>query len=95
MSSLTIDKKLNQYDNATICAEVIDRAPCSNDITSTYHNVVMSDDMKHTNFNLVVNDPFSIYDPPKTWPIYDMKLDHQILEMLTLAPLYSVPNHNE
>uniref|UniRef100_A0A915KT80 Uncharacterized protein n=1 Tax=Romanomermis culicivorax TaxID=13658 RepID=A0A915KT80_ROMCU len=57
--------------------------------------MVMSDEMKQTNFNLVVNDPFSAYSPPKTWPIYEMKFDHQIAEMPALMPLYSVPNHNE
>uniref|UniRef100_A0A915J2K8 Uncharacterized protein n=1 Tax=Romanomermis culicivorax TaxID=13658 RepID=A0A915J2K8_ROMCU len=84
-SSLTDDGKLEPYDNANICTEVIDRALRSNDIPSIHHtvgapmsllflfkidqNMVMSDEMKQTNFNLVMNDPFSTYGPPETWPI--------------------------
>uniref|UniRef100_A0A915HPF6 Uncharacterized protein n=1 Tax=Romanomermis culicivorax TaxID=13658 RepID=A0A915HPF6_ROMCU len=111
MSTLTDEEIIELYDNATICAEVIDKALRSNDITHIHHvigapmsllfiseidqNMVMSDNMKQTNFNLVVNDPFSMYGPPETWPIYKIKSDHQISEMLALAPLYSVPNHNK
>uniref|UniRef100_A0A915KKY2 Uncharacterized protein n=1 Tax=Romanomermis culicivorax TaxID=13658 RepID=A0A915KKY2_ROMCU len=110
-SFLTDDEKLEPYNNTNICAQVINRALRSNDIPSIHHvvgvpmslifileidqNMVMSDEMKQMNFNLVVNDPFSTYSPPKTWPIYDMKSDNQIWEMPTLAPLYSIPNHKE
>uniref|UniRef100_A0A915HKT7 Uncharacterized protein n=1 Tax=Romanomermis culicivorax TaxID=13658 RepID=A0A915HKT7_ROMCU len=58
-------------------------------------NMVMRDEMKQTNFNLVVNNPFSTYPSPKTWPIYNMKSNHQISEMPALVGLYLVPNHNE
>uniref|UniRef100_A0A915K270 Uncharacterized protein n=1 Tax=Romanomermis culicivorax TaxID=13658 RepID=A0A915K270_ROMCU len=74
-SSLTDDGKLEPYDNANICAEVIDRALRPKDIISIHHavgapmlllflsridqNMVMSDKMKQTNFNLVVNNLFS------------------------------------
>uniref|UniRef100_A0A915JCU5 Uncharacterized protein n=1 Tax=Romanomermis culicivorax TaxID=13658 RepID=A0A915JCU5_ROMCU len=110
-SSLTDDGKLEPYDNANICAEVIDRFLHSNDITSIHHavsapmlllflseidqNMVMSKEMKQTNFNLVVNDPFSTYMPPEIWPIYEIKFDHQISEMPASTLLYLVPNHNE
>uniref|UniRef100_A0A915K4V8 Uncharacterized protein n=1 Tax=Romanomermis culicivorax TaxID=13658 RepID=A0A915K4V8_ROMCU len=110
-SSLTDDGKLKPYHDATICAGVIDRALCSNHITSIHNtvgapmslpflseidqNMVMSHEMKQTNFNLVINDPFSMYGRPETWPIYEMKFDHQIAEMLALTLLYSVPNHNK
>uniref|UniRef100_A0A915IRL3 Uncharacterized protein n=1 Tax=Romanomermis culicivorax TaxID=13658 RepID=A0A915IRL3_ROMCU len=47
------------------------------------------------NFNLIVNDPFSTYGPPETWPIYEMKFDHQIAKMPALMPLYSLPNHHQ
>uniref|UniRef100_A0A915JWX8 Uncharacterized protein n=1 Tax=Romanomermis culicivorax TaxID=13658 RepID=A0A915JWX8_ROMCU len=85
-SSLTDDGKIKPYDDAAICAGVIDRAVRSNDITSIHHavrapmsllflskidqNMVMSDKVKQTNFCLVVNNPFSTYSPPETWPIY-------------------------
>uniref|UniRef100_A0A915L587 Uncharacterized protein n=1 Tax=Romanomermis culicivorax TaxID=13658 RepID=A0A915L587_ROMCU len=110
-SSLTEDGKLEPYDNTHICAQVIDTALRSNDVTSIHHavgapmwllflseldqNMVMSDEMKQTNFNLVVNDLFSMYRPPETWLIYEMKFDHQIAETPALRLLYSVPNHNE
>uniref|UniRef100_A0A915KSH3 Uncharacterized protein n=1 Tax=Romanomermis culicivorax TaxID=13658 RepID=A0A915KSH3_ROMCU len=110
-SSLTNDKKTEPYDNIALCAEVINRALCSNDITSTHHAVgapmlllflleidqdmVMSDELKQTKFNLIVSNPFTTYGPPKNWPIYEIKSDYQISEMPALAPLYTVPNHNE
>uniref|UniRef100_A0A915ILD9 Uncharacterized protein n=1 Tax=Romanomermis culicivorax TaxID=13658 RepID=A0A915ILD9_ROMCU len=111
MLSLTDDGKIKPYDEAAICARVIDRALGSNDITSIHHavgaplsllflseinqNMVMSDEAKQTNYNLVVNDPFSTYGPPETWPIHEMKSDHQIAETPALTPLYSLPNHHE
>uniref|UniRef100_A0A915K5W5 Uncharacterized protein n=1 Tax=Romanomermis culicivorax TaxID=13658 RepID=A0A915K5W5_ROMCU len=57
--------------------------------------MVMSEVMKQTNLNLVVKNPFLTYHRPETWPIYDMKSNHQISETRALALLYSVPNHNE
>uniref|UniRef100_A0A915LBZ3 Uncharacterized protein n=1 Tax=Romanomermis culicivorax TaxID=13658 RepID=A0A915LBZ3_ROMCU len=110
-SSSTNNGKLEPYDDAHICAQVIDRALRSNNITSIHHavgapmsllflseiyqNMVMSDEMKQTNFNLVINNPFSRYSPPETWPIYKMKFDHQMAETPALTLLYSVPNHNK
>uniref|UniRef100_A0A915KXS9 Uncharacterized protein n=1 Tax=Romanomermis culicivorax TaxID=13658 RepID=A0A915KXS9_ROMCU len=110
-SSLTDDGKIEPYDDAAICARVIGRALHSNDITSIHHavcphmsllflseidqNMVMSDKAKQTNYNLVVNDRFSTYDHPETWPMYEMKSDHQIAETLALTRLYSLPNHHE
>uniref|UniRef100_A0A915I8H7 Uncharacterized protein n=1 Tax=Romanomermis culicivorax TaxID=13658 RepID=A0A915I8H7_ROMCU len=38
-SSLTEDGKIELYDDAAICARVIDRALGSNDITSIHHAV--------------------------------------------------------
>uniref|UniRef100_A0A915KLB0 Uncharacterized protein n=1 Tax=Romanomermis culicivorax TaxID=13658 RepID=A0A915KLB0_ROMCU len=57
--------------------------------------MVMSDEVKQTNFNLVVKDLFTTYGPPQTWPIYEMKFDHQIAETPALMLLYSLPNHHE
>uniref|UniRef100_A0A915IBH1 Uncharacterized protein n=1 Tax=Romanomermis culicivorax TaxID=13658 RepID=A0A915IBH1_ROMCU len=106
---MTDNKKIEQYDNVILCADVIDRALCSNDVSSIHHavgapmsllflleidqNMVMSDDLNQTNFNLVVTDPFTTYGSPETWPIYDMKSDHHSLETPALAPLYRIPNH--
>uniref|UniRef100_A0A915IEG3 Uncharacterized protein n=1 Tax=Romanomermis culicivorax TaxID=13658 RepID=A0A915IEG3_ROMCU len=58
-------------------------------------NMVMSDEVKQTNFNLVVNNPFSMYGPPETWRIYEMKFDYQIAEMPALMLLYLLPNHHK
>uniref|UniRef100_A0A915I7Q6 Uncharacterized protein n=1 Tax=Romanomermis culicivorax TaxID=13658 RepID=A0A915I7Q6_ROMCU len=111
MSSLTDDGKVEPYDDAPVCARVIDRALRTNDITSIYHavrapmsllflseidqNMVMSDEVKRMNFNLVVNDLFTTYGPPETWPIYEIKFYHQIAETPALTPLYSLPNHHK
>uniref|UniRef100_A0A915JBU2 Uncharacterized protein n=1 Tax=Romanomermis culicivorax TaxID=13658 RepID=A0A915JBU2_ROMCU len=57
--------------------------------------MVMSDEVKQTNFNLVVNNPFPTYGPSETWLVYEMMFDHQIAETLALTPLYSLPNHHE
>uniref|UniRef100_A0A915J425 Uncharacterized protein n=1 Tax=Romanomermis culicivorax TaxID=13658 RepID=A0A915J425_ROMCU len=110
-SSSTDDGKIELYDDAAICGRVIDRALRSNDITSIHHalgppmsllflseidqNMVMSDKAKQMNFNLIVNDPFSMYGPPETWPIYEIKFDHLIAETLALMPLYSLQNHHK
>uniref|UniRef100_A0A915JCK7 Uncharacterized protein n=1 Tax=Romanomermis culicivorax TaxID=13658 RepID=A0A915JCK7_ROMCU len=73
--SMTDDEKTEPYDNVILCAEVIDRALCSNDVTSINHatgalmpllflseidqSMVMSDELKQMNFSLVVTDPFT------------------------------------
>uniref|UniRef100_A0A915HU57 Uncharacterized protein n=1 Tax=Romanomermis culicivorax TaxID=13658 RepID=A0A915HU57_ROMCU len=57
--------------------------------------MVMSDELRPTNFNLIITNPFTTYGPPETWPIYDIKSEHHIPEMPVLAPLYTIPNHNE
>uniref|UniRef100_A0A915LBC8 NurA domain-containing protein n=1 Tax=Romanomermis culicivorax TaxID=13658 RepID=A0A915LBC8_ROMCU len=41
------------------------------------------------------HDPFTTYGPPQTFPIYEMKFDHQITKMPALMPLYLLPNHQE
>uniref|UniRef100_A0A915L012 Uncharacterized protein n=1 Tax=Romanomermis culicivorax TaxID=13658 RepID=A0A915L012_ROMCU len=108
--SLTDDRKLEPYNDIHMYAQVVDRAICSNDIISIHHavgapmsllflseidqNMVMSEEIKQTNFNLVVNDPFSTYSPPETWPIYEKKFDHQMAEKPALMPLYSTMSLN-
>uniref|UniRef100_A0A915KNA6 Uncharacterized protein n=1 Tax=Romanomermis culicivorax TaxID=13658 RepID=A0A915KNA6_ROMCU len=110
-SLMTQEEKTKQYDNVALCAEVIDRALCSNNITSIHHtvgaqmsllflseidqNMVMSDELRLTNFNLTVNDLLTTYSSPETWGIYDIKSDHHISETPVLAPLHSTLNHNE
>uniref|UniRef100_A0A915KXJ5 Uncharacterized protein n=1 Tax=Romanomermis culicivorax TaxID=13658 RepID=A0A915KXJ5_ROMCU len=110
-SLMTDEEKIEPYDNLNLCAEVIDRALCSNNIPSIHHkvsalmsvlflsdidrNMVMNDELKQTNLNLIVNDPFTIYGPPETWLIYNIKSDHHISETPVLALLCSIPKHNE
>uniref|UniRef100_A0A915HTK5 Uncharacterized protein n=1 Tax=Romanomermis culicivorax TaxID=13658 RepID=A0A915HTK5_ROMCU len=110
-SLMTNEEKIEPYDNIALCAEVIDRALGSNNITSIHHtvgalmsllflseihqNMVMSDELRQTNFNLIINDLFMTYSLPETWLIYNIKSDHHISETRVLAPLYSMPNHNE
>uniref|UniRef100_A0A915HWJ2 Uncharacterized protein n=1 Tax=Romanomermis culicivorax TaxID=13658 RepID=A0A915HWJ2_ROMCU len=111
MSSMTDDEKTEPYSNIALCADVIDRALCTNNIMSIHHtigalmlllflseidqNMVMSDELKQTNFNLIITDPFKTDSPPKTWLIYDMKSDYHISKTLALALLFTIPNHIE
>uniref|UniRef100_A0A915LCN0 Uncharacterized protein n=1 Tax=Romanomermis culicivorax TaxID=13658 RepID=A0A915LCN0_ROMCU len=57
--------------------------------------MVTSDEAKQINFNLVVNDPFTTYGPPETWPIYKIKCNHQIPEKPALTLPYTLPNHHQ